>query len=90
MNPTSLLLAAALVVGLPRASALTLATQGATEYQIVTQAGATPAELNAARELAETLAAVTGATFPRTRSRGRPAVARNRGRSGPGRPAAGP
>lgn len=64
MNPTSLLLAAALVVGLPRASALTLATQGATEYQIVTQAGATPAELNAARELAETLAAVTGATFP--------------------------
>ncbi|MBE7498964.1 MAG: DUF4838 domain-containing protein [Verrucomicrobiales bacterium] len=64
MNQTSLLLAAALVVSLPRASALTLATQGATDYEIVTQAGATPAELNAARELAETLEAVTGAVFP--------------------------
>ena len=43
---------------------LTLATDGETEYRIVTDVEATPAEAHAAEELASFLEQVTGAEFP--------------------------
>lgn len=47
----------------PCAGALVLAEAGASDLAIVTQPGATAAELNAAKELAETLQQITGAAF---------------------------
>ncbi len=41
-----------------------LAKNGHTDYVIITQAGATPAELHAAKELAQHLHTITGADFP--------------------------
>jgi hypothetical protein len=53
----------ALVGAATKAPALTLATNGTTDHVILTQPGASPAEANAARELADTLRAITGADF---------------------------
>ncbi|MHB1310311.1 MAG: DUF4838 domain-containing protein, partial [Limisphaerales bacterium] len=64
MNTRSLLLAMLLSLPLPAVRAVTLATDGKTDYVILTQTGATPAEVNAAGELAATLSELTGATFP--------------------------
>ena len=64
MNTRSLLLAMLLSLPLPAVRAVTLATDGKTDYVILTQTGATPAEVNAAEELAATLSELTGAPFP--------------------------
>jgi hypothetical protein len=53
-----------LIVVTPADAAITLATDGKTDYVIVVAKGAIPAEHTAARELAEHLKLVTGAEFP--------------------------
>lgn len=64
MKTLTLGLAVASLLIAPAAAALTLAENGASDLVIATQPGATPAEQNAARELAETLRAITGASLP--------------------------
>ena len=65
MKTTLLLsfLVLALLPGPAQAAGLTLARDGRAHAVILRQAGATPAELNAVQELADTLREVTGATF---------------------------
>src|SRR6266496_2057127 len=50
---------------------LELADGGKTEFVIITQPGAIPAETNAAQELASTLKQITGAEFPIQSAEGR-------------------
>lgn len=63
MRILPLLAAIALSAGTFHSHALTLASNGATEHVILTQPGATAAEMNAAKELADTLRDITGAEF---------------------------
>ena len=64
MKSLSLGFAAACLLGAASVTAFTLVESGASDLVIVTQPGATAAELNAARELAETLQTITGAALP--------------------------
>ncbi len=57
------LMAFSLIASVSRAGPLTLAGPGVTPALILTQPDATPAELNAARELAAVLQEITGAAF---------------------------
>lgn len=64
MKTVTLLFGLALAVHLGAdAAAMTLAKDGKARCVILRQPGATPAELQAARELADVLKEITGATF---------------------------